>query len=556
MNTINNVLWAQKFGGTSGDTGWSIAADGAGNTYVTGTFNGTANFGNTTLTSTGFGFGNSDAFVAKFDSSGKVLWAQKLGGTSTDFGYGITVDGAGNSYATGNFSGTATFGSTTLTSTGNEDAFVTKLDSSGNFLWAKKLGGTSSDSGYSITTDGAGNTYVTGVQDALSILNSVQFGNFTSSDNAFITKLDNNGNVLWTKNLSGVFSSERGHSITSDGTGNTYVTGFFSGTTTFGNTTLTSAGNQDAFITKLDSSGNFLWAQKLGGTLADVGVGITSDGVGNTYVTGVFRSTATFGSTTLTSAGDEDAFVAKLDGNGNVVWAKNFGGIGIDDGLGIVTDGLGNIYLTGGFNGTVSFGSTTLTSAGDYDAFIAKLDSDGNILSAYKLGGTLFDSGFGITSDGKGNIYATGGFFDTGSFGNTSLTSAGSLDGFVVKLGEPKITLAVTPSSVAEDGTDNLTYTFTREGNTTDPLTVNFNVSGTGTVDNDYTQTGAASFSATNGTVTFAAGATTATVTIDPTTDTTVESDETVGLTLVAGTGYSIGTSGAVTGNITNDDTQ
>jgi Domain of unknown function (DUF4114)/Beta-propeller repeat len=435
MTNINNVLWAQQFGGTLPDTGWSIAADTSSNIYVTGAFNGTATFGNTTLTSTAFGY--SDAFVAKLDSNKNVLWAQKLGGTSYDQSFGISVDEAGNSYATGFFSGTATFGSTTLTSAGNEDVFITKLNSSGKFLWAQKLGGTSSDSGYSITIDGVGNTYVTGVLNTISSPGNINAPtNAYTSDDAFITKLDDKGNVLWTKNLGGAFLADRGIGITSDITGNIYATGYFSGTTTFGNITLTSAGNQDAFITKLDSGGNFLWAQKLGGTFSDSGVGITSDEAGNIYVTGIFRDTTSFGSTTLTSAGDEDAFVAKFDNNGKALWAKNLGSTGVDEGLGIVTDGLGNVYVTGAFSGTASFGSTTLTSTGNADAFIAKLDSNGNVLSAQKFGSTSLDLGIGITTDGKGNIYATGGFGNTATFGNTSLTSAGSIDTFIVKLGD------------------------------------------------------------------------------------------------------------------------
>ncbi|GCL43650.1 DUF4347 domain-containing protein [Dolichospermum planctonicum] len=119
----------------------------------------------------------------------------------------------------------------------------------------------------------------------------------------------------------------------------------------------------------------------------------------------------------------------------------------------------------------------------------------------------------------------------------------------------PSITLAVSPSSVLENGTTNLIYTFTRTGATTNALTVNYNVAGTATFNNDYTQIGAATFTATTGTITFAAGSSTKTLTIDPTADTTVESNETVALTLTTGTGYTIGTTTAVTGTITNDDT-
>ncbi len=118
----------------------------------------------------------------------------------------------------------------------------------------------------------------------------------------------------------------------------------------------------------------------------------------------------------------------------------------------------------------------------------------------------------------------------------------------------PAITLAVAPGSVLEDGTTNLVYTFTRAGSTTTALTVKYNVGGTATFNTDYTQTSAATFTATTGTITFAAGSSTATLTVDPTADTIIESDETVALTLATGTGYSIGTTTAVNGTITNDD--
>ncbi|MBD2412255.1 hypothetical protein FACHB389_29560 [Nostoc calcicola FACHB-389] len=550
MSNINNVLWAQQLGGTFPDTGISIAADGSGNTYVTGAFNGTATFGNTTLTSTSFGY--SDVFVAKLDSNKNVLWAQKLGGTLTDFGLGISVDEAGNIYATGSFSGTATFGSTTLTSAGNEDGFITKLDSNGNVLWAQKLGSTSSGSGIGITTDAIGNIYATGALNAnLDINNSTSL----STSDTFIRKLDRNGNILWTKNLGGI-SPDSGFGITNDKDGNTYVSGFFSGTATFDNITLTSVGNNDAFITKLDSSGNFLWAKNLGGTSDDSGRGIIVDETGNAYFTGYFSDNATFGTTTFSSAGNTDVFVTKLDNNGNTVWAKNLGGTESDEGYGIVADEVGNIYVSGIFSGTATFASTTLTSACDSDAFIAKLDSNGNVLSAQKFGGVSTDLGTGIATDGKGNIYGMGGFSDTATFGNITLTSAGSIDAFVVKLGdeveEPKITLALTPNSVAEDGGNNLIYTFTRDGDTTNPLTVNFNIGGNATYNTDYTIVGTDTFTGINGTVAFKAGDTTATVTINPTADTTFEADETVSLTLASGTGYAIATSEAVTGEITN----
>lgn len=429
MSNINNVLWTQQFGGTAFDAGWGITADASGNTYVMGDFSDTVTFGNTTLTSTG----GNDSFIAKLDKSGNVLWAQKLGGSSYNTSSGITVDNLGNTYATGFFFDPATFGNITLTSTGLGDAFITKLDSSGNFLWAQKFGGASYDIAMGISVDSSGNSYVTG-----SFSDTATFGDIAltsaGSDDAFITKLDSSGKFLWAQKFGGT-SYDYGEGIASDGAGNSYITGYFSDTATFGDITLTSAGGSDGFITKLDSSGKFLWAKKLGGTSYDSAHGITVDSSGNTYITGSFNGIATFGNITLTSTGNDNAFITKLDSSGKFLWAQKFDSI-FCKANGITVDSSGNIYVTGYFSDTATFGNITLTSAGDSDAFVAKLDSNGKFLSAQNFGGTLADRGLDITSDAKGNIYATGGFENTATFGNTSLTSAGSIDAFIVKLGD------------------------------------------------------------------------------------------------------------------------
>ncbi|MFM6039563.1 MAG: SBBP repeat-containing protein [Sphaerospermopsis kisseleviana] len=394
-----------------------------------GDFSDTVTFGNTTLTSTG----GNDSFIAKLDKSGNVLWAQKLGGSSYNTSSGITVDNLGNTYATGFFFDPATFGNITLTSTGLGDAFITKLDSSGNFLWAQKFGGASYDIAMGISVDSSGNSYVTG-----SFSDTATFGDIAltsaGSDDAFITKLDSSGKFLWAQKFGGT-SYDYGEGIASDGAGNSYITGYFSDTATFGDITLTSAGGSDGFITKLDSSGKFLWAKKLGGTSYDSAHGITVDSSGNTYITGSFNGIATFGNITLTSTGNDNAFITKLDSSGKFLWAQKFDSI-FCEANGITVDSSGNIYVTGYFSDTATFVNITLTSAGDSDAFVAKLDSNGKFLSAQNFGGTLADRGLDITSDAKGNIYATGGFENTATFGNTSLTSAGSIDAFIVKLGD------------------------------------------------------------------------------------------------------------------------
>jgi len=427
-------LWAQKAGGTGEDSGHSIAVDASGNSYVTGGFEGTAIFGSTTLESSG----SQDIFVTKLDNRGNWLWAKKAGGTDSDYGYGIAVDASGNSYVIGCFySATATFGSTTLTGNGYNNIFVAKLDSSGNWLWAKNAKESPYDYGHGIDVDASGNSYVTGY-----FYNSVTFGSttLTSSGGAdiFVAKLDSSGNWLWANNAGGT-SDECGNGIAVDDSGNSYVTGYFYDSATFSSTTLTNNGVYDIFITKLDSSGNWLWAKKAGGSSNDSGNGIAVDAIGNSYVTGYFDSNATFGSTTLTSNGDYDIFIAKLDSNGNWLWAKNAGGTYNDYGYSIAVDASGNSYITGCFCGSATFGSTTLTSNGDYDIFIAKLDNCGNWLWANNAGGTSDDRGTSIAVDASRNSYVTGYFYDSATFGSTTLTSNGGYDTniFVTKVHIP-----------------------------------------------------------------------------------------------------------------------
>ncbi|MEJ8801250.1 SBBP repeat-containing protein [Pontibacter sp. H249] len=404
------------------DQARSVAVDGSGNTYVTGYFQGTATFGTTTLTNAReIG---TDIFIAKYDASGNVLWAKSAGGESSDYGNSIAVDGSGNAYVTGNFWGTATFGTTTLTSSG-DDVFIAKYDASGNVLWAKSAGGAISDYGNSVAVDGLGNAYVTG-----EFKGTATFGTTTLTNaggigtDIFIAKYDASGNALWAKSAGGA-NSDYGNSVAVDGSGNSYVTGYFQGAATFGTTTLTNAGGTDIFIAKYDASGNALWAKSAGGANSDYGNSVAVDGSGNPYVTGYFQGTATFGTTTLTNAGGTDIFIAKYDASGNALWAKSAGGANSDYGNSVAVDDAGNAHVTGSFHGAATFGTTTLTSSGD-DVFIAKYDASGNALWAKSAGGANSDIGRGIAVGKTGDAYVTGAFAGTAAFGTKSLTSDGS----------------------------------------------------------------------------------------------------------------------------------
>ncbi len=136
----------------------------------------------------------------------------------------------------------------------------------------------------------------------------------------------------------------------------------------------------------MDSNGNWLWAKQAGGTSEEWGIGVAVDSNGNSYVTGFYQESATFGTITLTSSGGNDIFVAKLDSNGNWLWAKQAGGTSYDEGVSIAVDTNGNSYVTGDFSGSATFGTTTLTSSGEGDIFVAKMDISGNWLWAQQAG--------------------------------------------------------------------------------------------------------------------------------------------------------------------------
>jgi hypothetical protein len=383
-------------------------------------------------------------------------WAKSMGGGFGEQGNSITTDASGNVYTTGWFTETADFnpgsGTFNLTSNGAQDAYIQKMDTSGNFLWAKSFGGTGYEYGYGIITDPAGNVYVTGIFEG-----TVDFDpgagvvNLTSSggQDVFIQKLDASGNFLWTRS----FGADLGLSIALDASGNIFTSGTFSGTVDFdpgiGITNLTSAGNFDGFVHKMDASGNFLWVKSFGGTGLDAGASLAVDASGNVYTTGSFENIADFdpgsGTMNLTSAGYDDFFIQKLDASGNLLWAKSVGGMYQDAGNAIALDASGNVFTTGVFVGTVDFdpgmGTTNLTTAGGnmHDAFVQKLDTDGNFLWARSLGGSSYDKGYSISTDSYGNVYTIGSFSGTVDFdpgpGTVNLSAANAMEFFIQKMG-------------------------------------------------------------------------------------------------------------------------
>ncbi|MGF2412513.1 MAG: LamG-like jellyroll fold domain-containing protein, partial [Ferruginibacter sp.] len=455
-NILNAQSFAKTMGGTLADFGRSVAVDAAGNVYTTGFYSGTADFDPGTGTFNLTSAGGSDIFVSKFDAAGNFVWARSMGGTNTEFGFGITVDASGNVYTTGYFLATADFdpgvGTFNLTSAGSADMFISKLNAAGNFVWAKIMGGAGAEVAYGITADASGNIYTTGYFSGTADFDpGAGAVNLTSAggQDIFVSKLDAAGNFVWAKSIGGIFG-DVAYGISTDASGNVYTTGSYQDIVDFdpgiGTVNLTSVGGADIFISKLDAAGNFVWAKSMGGSSGDIAYGISTDVSGNVYTTGNYLGTADFdpgaGTVNLISAGGADVFVSKLDISGNFVWAKSVGGIAGDIAYGISADASGNVYTTGYYQGTADFdpGAATvnLTSAGGTDIFISKLDASGNFVWAKSMGGTTGEAAYGISADASGNVYTTGNYLGTADFdpgaGTANLTSAGSNDIFVSKL--------------------------------------------------------------------------------------------------------------------------
>ncbi len=419
---VARITAASIFGGTNGVFAYGVAVDAAGNCFVTGYFRGTADFGTTKLTSAGM----EDMFLSKCTWPGQELWTRQAGGSGDDLGSAVAVDGSGNSYVAGSFQTNASFGAINLESLGGYNAFFAKYGPTGNLVWARQAGGSSGGTdGYGIAVDASGNSYVTG-----GYLGPAQFGAVTLPNvgplprsDEFLAKYDPVGNVSWadfnggpdddwgalvalssngnvysvsawgsgaspylvlskhsTNGTGGTYFSIQGSGsvypagVAVDSVGNSWVSGLFSGSVSLAGTNLNGTGRLNTFLAKLDPNGNPLWARKLGGT-NDFGNGLVVDQLGNSYVASSFSGAAVFGGNVLTSIGMEDGFVAKYDSSGNFIWVLRIGGTGLVRPSAITLTGDGGLYFVGGFTGEALFGAARLAVGGSgWNAFLARID--------------------------------------------------------------------------------------------------------------------------------------------------------------------------------------
>gem|GEM_PF-1130897 len=309
----------------------------------------------------GSGSGN---YIIKYDNAGNMVWSSTIGASG---GYGFAPDNAGSVFTIGSYNGSLTLGSTTLSAPGGAGVYLAKMDAAtGSFLWAKGptvTGG--SISGRGVVLDHAGNIYICGSYTGTPVFGSgVTVPAATGYANIYIAKYDASGNVQWVTTAAnaglnnGDYATKIG--LMTDSCGNLYISGYFKGTATFGSRSVTSAGGLDIFAAKCLANGQWEWVQRGGGPEDDVCGGLALDRYFDVYVTGYYRNTATFGSRSVTSQGSNDLFVAKYaNATGDFQWVQTAGGSGDQNAYTLTIDTIGFVYVTGSFNGTCNFAGAT-----------------------------------------------------------------------------------------------------------------------------------------------------------------------------------------------------
>ncbi len=399
------------------------------------------------------------SLASQAQNANLLIKATSAQGTNSSIAHGTAVDASGNTYIAGYFSGTVTFGTTTLFAS-STDIFLAKYDNTGAFQWAKRAGGGDLDAAYGVAVSGS-DVYITGSFSSTANFNTPSATGSneitavsTNNTDFFLAKYNSEGDFQWAKRAGGI-GNDQANGVAVSGS-DVYITGYFNGTANFntpsatGSNEVTSGGFNDIFLAKYNSAGALQWAKRAGGIGSDHANGVAVSG-SDVYITGYFVETANFNTpsattgNTIASAGNPDIFLAKYNSAGTFQWAKRTGGTEDDKAYGVAVSG-SDVYITGYFNSTANFntpsatGSNEITAASttNYDIFLAKYNSAGTFQWAQRSGGTSFDYATSVAISGS-DVYITGSFSGTANFntpsatGSNEVTSAGRNDIFLAK---------------------------------------------------------------------------------------------------------------------------
>jgi hypothetical protein len=396
--------------------------------------------------------GQSDIFLEKLDSNGALLWLHIIAGLDAEDIDAISTDFQGNIYLLGTFWGNVDMdpseGVYEITPpAGFGDLFVLKLSPNGEFIWVKSMGSRLFDGGSSITVDAPGNIYITGYfgdhvndMDPGAAVHTLSY--YGGIYDAFIMKLDAGGNFSWCHSIGGS-ESDFMNDVAFDNSGNVYTTGSFSNTAHCSSgTSFVSHGGTDAFVQKFNSSGELLWSYSMGGSYADLGRAIQTDGSGDVIVAGNFSDTIDLnpGAPTQIHVNHGSAlFLQKLNPDGTLIWAiaKAGNNNSISD---LAIDPTDNVYITGSFKGSIELGTMSepmpVISINGPNAFVQKMDSSGIAVWGMSI---PCDSRAGtIVVDMQSNAYIMGTFNSTVDFDPHASEFVIPYGGyFLMRLGSP-----------------------------------------------------------------------------------------------------------------------
>jgi hypothetical protein len=432
--------WLQMFGGAGSEEVKAVAADSVGNVYVAGIYQKTLVVGDQTFEPSEPGKDTPDVFVASFDPKGAFRWAHAFGTTGPDIAFEIMVDGKDDVYVAGSHQKDLIVGGETLLTHGSTDVFVVSYDMNGNQLWAKNWGGPFGETPRSLYVNSKGDVFVTGsfqglIQaDGLEVESKIEY----ALTEIFVLAIDGQTHdAMWLKCFGGN-GHDTGTAIVADPDRNVVVALSFQHELIVDEgIVFTGAGlNFNVGLVRLDKEGEVMWANEFGGTGAEEFIGLGLDDKSNAYVTGVFSETAGFGGADLVSGGGHDIVLASYDANGMHLWSRAFSGPSFDQALDLEVQGEG-IYVTGRFKEGLDFGSASFTStANGYDVFVGHFSTqDGEPVWVQTLGGDADEQGNGIGVGGDGGIFVGGYAKGPVDFAadTVSLPSGGLTDAFVLR---------------------------------------------------------------------------------------------------------------------------
>lgn len=445
-----SVNWSVTGGGGSVSAG-ATTTNASGQAQTTLTLGSVGAINSATASSAGLS-GSPVAFTAIGQG---LTYARRAGGTSDDGAQGVTAVPGGGFIVTGQFQGTATFGpgeasQTMLTSAGGYDVFVARYNADGTLAWAKRAGSTSDDSGARVGVFSDGSSVVAGYFQGSATFGPGEAGQTVLASagglELFVARFNADGTLAWAKRAGGTGSDVgAGVAVRSDGT--CVVTGYFTGSATFGpgeagQTVLTSAGGFDMCLASYNANGTLAWAKRAGGTSDDIGLDVATFPDGSCAATGRFMTSATFGpgeagQTVLTIASGQGVFVARFNADGTLAWARqgtpNATQPSVGNGIAVLSDG--SVVATGQFQIGITFGATNLSST-SYACWVARYLGDGTLSWAKQAGSASGCIGRAVTQLTNGVIVVVGQFQGTstwgpGEAGQVVITSAGNFDAFL-----------------------------------------------------------------------------------------------------------------------------